>query len=193
MSISALHRRKRSLRNSQRDCQQSQSRRLQLAHLLIIFSLTLGINGGNRSSTEIIDRSIDPNNYDCGATYLKVYPFLFLAAILAISWGLLSIWGQRDALSRTTRTVVDSAAVALPPIFIRLIYSFLSNFELDTTRSQGHSTTFNVFSGSWVAYFVLVLLPQFSVVAIYNCAGILARRGRNFEAVSAGEIIGTPP
>ncbi|KAH8894180.1 hypothetical protein GQ53DRAFT_858819 [Thozetella sp. PMI_491] len=160
--------------------------RLRFAHLLILVGLILGIVGGVYLAPKS-NGQIDPSNRDTGVALLKVSPFLFLAAILAIAGGLVVLWDKRPALRKIVRANMTAAACALPLATIRLIYSFLSAFNLDTTTSMGHPTTFNSFTGSWVAYLFLVLIPQVVIVGIYALGGILGRQGKNHTRVEANE------
>ena len=130
--------------------QGSPSRRLRLAHLLIIAGLVLGIMGGVDRAPKSSTGQIDPNDYNHGATYLKASAFLFLGGIIAVSLGLLSSWGEFRTFRKLERYSTVAAALSLPLIFVRLVYSFLSSFNLDTTTSEHHRTTFNMFTGSWV-------------------------------------------
>lgn len=155
------------------------SRWLRLAHILIILGLVLGIVGGVDRAPSSSTGKINHSRYDNGATLLKVSVFLFLSALLAIAWGLCSQWSERLGLRKMTRMIMAAVAVSLPFILIRLIYSFLSDFNLDTTTNTGHPDTFNSFTGSWVVYLFLVLFPQLIVVIAYNVAGTLGRHGKD--------------
>jgi hypothetical protein len=168
-------------------CQKSSSRHLQLAHLLIIAGLVLGIVGGINRSPKSSTGQINPSEYDRGAKYLKVAPFLFLVALLVICWGLFFCWKQRSAMGKRVRYAMVAAGISLPLIFIRLVYTFLSSFNLETTTSTGRSTAFDILTGSWIAYLFLVLLPQLAVVGVYNTAGYLGLEGKGFIAVRTGE------
>ncbi|KAJ5637377.1 hypothetical protein N7490_007256 [Penicillium lividum] len=175
-----------------RVCQKNHSQRLRFAHLLIIAGLILGILGGIDRAPNSHTGQINPIEYNRGATYLKVASFLFLAVIIAISWGLASSWRKRNVMGKAVQYTMVAAAISLPFIFLRLIYSFLSVFSLNTTTSTGHSTTFNTLTGNWVAYLILVTLPQLVVVGVYNASGILGREGKDFTLVRASEVKNIP-
>lgn len=168
-----------------RSCQRNQSQRLRLAHLLIIAGLILGILGGIDRAPKSSTGQINPEEYNHGATFLKVAAFLFLAALLAITWGLTSSWRDRSVTAKTTKYAMVAAAISLPFILVHLIYSFLSSFNLNTTTTSAHSSTFNMLTGNWIVYLIMVFIPQLVIVGVYNTAGILGRKG-NVSTVSRG-------
>lgn len=148
---------------------------LRLVHPVIICGLVLGIIGG-------IDRMpdnsgmINADKHDRGATFMKVSGALFLVAFAAICFGVVRLWKQRRSLVTASYYVVTGMVVALPLLFLRILYSVLNAANLDTAGHTGHTTKYNILSGSWVIYLVLGLIPQATIITIYIASGVLGWR-----------------
>ena len=149
-------------------------RLLRLIHYMILTALALGIAGGVERAPKSSNEQIVASSYDQGATLLKVTSILFLISLVCITYGLVRYWAQRSVMPEPQRTLLPAIAIAIPLLFLRVIYSMLGSFNLDTTTSVRHTTTFNMFTGSWVVYVFLAMLPQIGVVIGYSIAGFKA-------------------
>jgi hypothetical protein len=154
-------------------------RLLRLTHLVILAGIALGVVGGVDRAPKSSNGQIDPSDYDNGATYLKVSSILFLVALVAVTYALFADWRERKSLDEPYPTLLTWMAFVLPFLLLRVIYSMLNNFNLDTTSSEGHTNQYNTFTGSWVIYLFLAMLPQIVVVSIYATAGLVGRRREN--------------
>lgn len=160
-------------------------RMLRLVHWAVLAALTLGIVGS-------VDRAPSSNgkqnaSYDSGATYLKASSILFLVALAGIAYGLARYWTQRSAMVEPQRSILPAIAAAIPLLLLRVVYSLLSSFNLNTTTNTGHTMAFNMFTGNVAAYVVLAMLPQIGVVLIYTVGGFVARKRKAEAARAASE------
>jgi hypothetical protein len=161
-------------------------RMLRLVHWAVLAAVALGVTGGvDRAPSSSGEQSA---SYDSGATYLKVSSILFLVALAGIAYGLTSYWAQRSAMVEPQRSILPAIAVAIPLLLLRVVYSLLSSFNLDTTTNTGHTMAFNMFTGNIVAYVVLAMLPQIGVVLIYTVGGFVARRRKAGAVGAAGGV-----
>ncbi|OCK78169.1 hypothetical protein K432DRAFT_100003 [Lepidopterella palustris CBS 459.81] len=161
-------------------------RLLRLIHFAIIAAIALGVIGGiNRAPTS--NGQINASKYDSGATYLKVSSVLLLVALVGIVYGLMRYWSLRTVMSEPQRSILPAIGAAIPLLLLRVIYSLLSSFNLNTSTSKGHTMAFNIFTGSIAAYIVLAMLPQIGVVVLYSVAGFVARlkSGKSVEVGAA--------
>lgn len=149
------------------------SRILRLMHLVIIVALVLGIVGGIDRAPSSSTGKINAGKYDKGATLLKASAVLFLVAFLAGMYVVTTLWRHRPTIREPSRTIVSSMAAVLPLILVRVIYSLLIDFHLDTTGSSGHTDRYNMLTGSWVIYLFLGLLSQVLVVVVCIVAGVV--------------------
>jgi hypothetical protein len=56
----------------------------------------------------------------------------------------------------------------------------LNAANLDISGHTGHTTKFNIMTGSWAIYFIMGFIPQATIIIIYASSGVLAyMKGRN--------------
>lgn len=162
--------------NGRRSLLNNLPRLLKLVHLVIIAALVLRIVGGVDRAPKSSIGTINPAQYDKGATLLQASSALFLIALVGIAYGAARFWPDRAAMTEPQSTLLPAVIFAIPLLLLRVIYSLLSSTNLDTTKSTGHSTEFNIFTGSWAVYLVMAMLPQFGIVIAYSVAGFVADR-----------------
>lgn len=154
---------------------------LRLVHTVIICGLVLGIIAGIDRMPDASTGITNADKYDRGATFMKVSGALFLIAFAAICFGAIGLWGQRKSVAANSYYIVASMVAVLPLLFLRILYSVLNSANLDTTNHTGHTTKYNIMSGSWVIYLVLCLIPQAAIITIYTASGVFSlirfRRG----------------
>lgn len=157
---------------------------LRLVHPVIIVGLVLGIVGGIDRMPDSSTGNIDSAKYDKGATLSKVSAAMFVISFAAITVGVIGLWKQRKSLATVSYYIVTSMLVILPLLFLRILYSLLNAANLDTSGHTGHTSKFNVMTGSWAIYFIMGFIPQATITVIYVGSGVFARmKSRNGREV----------
>ncbi|KAF2495123.1 hypothetical protein BU16DRAFT_617988 [Lophium mytilinum] len=158
---------------------------LRLIHLVVIVAVALGVMGGlNRAPTS--NGEINKSKYDSGATYSKVSSCILLVALLGITYGLTRYWSARSIMSEPQRTLLPAIGGAIPLLFMRVIYSLLASFTLDTSSNMNRTKIFNMFTGNIAAYILLAMLPQIGVVVLYSVTGFIAKRKHQHTKIPDG-------
>jgi hypothetical protein len=153
---------------------------LRLVHPIIMVGLVMGIIGGIDRMPDSSTGKINPDKYDRGATLSKVSGAMFLIAFAAIMFGVIRLWKHRKSLATVSYYIVTGMPVILPLLFLRIMYSLLNAANLDTSGHTGHTTKFNIMTGSWAIYFIMGFIPQATIIIIYASSGVLAyMKGRN--------------
>lgn len=116
------------------------------------------------------------SSYDTGAALLRTSSVLFLVALSGITWGLVRYWGARSAMPEPQKTILPAVAAAAPLLLMRVVYSLLGSFTLDTSRNMNNTLVFSMFLGSTKVYIVLAMLPQIGVVVLYSVMGYIAQK-----------------
>lgn len=151
------------------------SKLLRLVHLILLAALVLSIVGGVDRAPSGSTGKVNPAAYDKGATLLKTSAILFLIAYLATIYAVKHSWATGSVACEPAKSMFNGMVWLLPVILVRVVYTLLIDFNLDTTTSQ-HTDKFNIITGSWVIYFFLGLLPQLLVVIICAVAGVVGSR-----------------
>lgn len=155
---------------------------LRLVHPVIIVGLVMGIIGGIDRMPDSSTGAINPDKYDRGATLSKVSAAMFLIAFAAIVFGVMRLWKHRKSLTTVSYYIITGMPIILPLLFLRILYTLLNAANLDTSGHTGHTTRFNIMTGSWAIYFIMGFIPQATIITIYVGCGVLAymkiRRGR---------------
>ncbi|KAF2808024.1 uncharacterized protein BDZ99DRAFT_478526 [Mytilinidion resinicola] len=158
---------------------------LRLIHLVVIVAVALGVMGGiNRAPTS--NGQINKSKYDSGATYSKISSCLLLVALIGITYGLIRYWSARSLMSEPQRTLLPAIGFAIPLLFMRVVYSLLASFTLDTSGNMNRTKIFNMFSGNIAAYIVLAMLPQIGVVVLYSVTGFIAKKKHQHTKIADG-------
>ncbi|KAL3451540.1 hypothetical protein BJX65DRAFT_304131 [Aspergillus insuetus] len=154
---------------------------LRLLHPLIVVALVLGIISGIDRTPSADGTLEDMDKYDRGATFAKASGALFLLALVGISIGVAFMFRRRKTLPTVASYIITAMPLIIPLLFLRVLYSVLGAANLDTQGHRGHTTRYNVLTGSWAVYLVLGLIPQGVVLVVYTGCGVGAwwkeRRG----------------
>jgi len=147
-----------------------------LLGLLATIALILSIVGGvDASSSSASDQS-------SGTTLRRAGSFLFLVLYVAVVLFHFWAWSWKEEISPHHRTLLAGISCALPFLAIRLAFSVLSSFsKLNLTDSTSSSTSssdtgigrFNIVTGDWWIFLVMVLVMEYIVVGIYMLVGTL--------------------
>jgi hypothetical protein len=157
-----------------------QTRMLKLVEIISLVGLILGIVGGINAS----DSFTTTGNWVPGslskvgnALFIVSYAALLMASIITS----FSISYAEDGEKR----ILLGIAIALPFLFVRLLYAIISTFT--------HSKRFSSFTGSVTILLCMSLLMELVVVVVYEGIGVTLRKQRNdhFEG-SAQQVPSTP-
>ncbi|THV53576.1 hypothetical protein BGAL_0047g00290 [Botrytis galanthina] len=137
-----------------------QPRMLKLIEILTVVGLILGIIGGiNASGAYTSTGKWVPG------TESKVSNILFIVSFVAIiATTILTSFSISHAENGEKRILLG-IAIALPFLFVRLLYSVLSTFV-------SHSTTFNALNGSVTVLLCMDLLEELVIVLVYLAIGV---------------------
>ncbi|KAF7955764.1 hypothetical protein EAE96_004687 [Botrytis aclada] len=134
-----------------------QPRLLKLIEILTLVGLILGIVGGlNASHTYTSTGKWVPG------TESKVSNILFIVSFVAIIATTILI---SFSISNGEKRILLGIAIALPFLFVRLLYSVLSTFV-------SHSTKFNALTGSVTVLLCMDLLEELVIVLLYLAIGV---------------------
>ncbi|KAI9649211.1 hypothetical protein NHQ30_001779 [Ciborinia camelliae] len=156
-----------------------QPRLLKLIEILTLVGLILGIVGGINAS----------NAYPTTGKWIpgtdsKVSNILFIVSFVALfAITILTSFSISHAENGEKRILLG-IAIALPFLFVRLLYSILSTFV-------AHSTKFNSFTGSVSILLCMALLEELVIVMIYLGIGVTLRVQPK-DTVADGEMERVP-
>ncbi|TGO58235.1 hypothetical protein BCON_0057g00220 [Botryotinia convoluta] len=137
-----------------------QPRMLKLIEVLTLVGLILGIVGGLNAS----DTYTSTGKWVPG-TESKVSNVLFIVSFVAIiATTILTSFSISHAEDGEKRILLG-IAIALPLLFVRLLYSVLSTFV-------SHSTKFNALTGSVSVLLCMDLLEELVIVVVYLAIGV---------------------
>ncbi|PQE25080.1 transmembrane protein [Rutstroemia sp. NJR-2017a BVV2] len=157
-----------------------QTRMLKLVEIISLVGLILGIVGGvNASDSFTTTGKWVPGSLSKvgNALFIVSYAALVMASIITS----FSIPHAEDGEKR----ILLGIAIALPFLFVRLLYAIISTFT--------HSKRFSSFTGSVTLLLCMSLLMELAVVVVYEGIGVTLRKQRNdqFEE-SAQQVPSTP-
>ncbi|KGO73690.1 hypothetical protein PITC_039010 [Penicillium italicum] len=151
-------------RNMNRQIQQC----LVVSRFLFIAGIALTVAGG------ALEGSDTTSDVLIGVKLVKagyIIVVVFLGCLLAIQG---YFWTQRSSLSATSRTILNSTALATPFIAVRIVYLFLSVFHPSDLR-------WSDLRGPIAPFLTMGLLMEYSVVLIYLITGFLIPSWKNIE------------
>ncbi|KAF7865210.1 hypothetical protein EAF04_006187 [Stromatinia cepivora] len=140
-----------------------QPRLLKLIEILTLVGLILGIVGGTNAS-----HSYTTTGKWIPGTESKVSNILFIVAFVALVITTFLTSFSVSHAENGEKRILLGIAIALPFLFVRLLYSVLSTFV-------AHSTKFNSFTGSVTILLCMALLEELVIVVIYLAIGLTLR------------------
>ena len=149
---------------------------LVLGQVLCYIGLVIAIVGGTKLSSN--DASKVSNGYD----YAKAGIILFVAAYGCLLLLIAASVASRRQLPTVEHKLIYTLIVALPFIFIRLIYSILIIFV--------NNKTFAIKGGSPWAQLGMEIIEEMVVIIVYIAAGYSVPGYREYEAGMQGRGIG---
>ncbi|KAB8295932.1 hypothetical protein EYC80_008752 [Monilinia laxa] len=152
-----------------------QPRSLKLIEVFTLVGLILGIIGGINAS----DSYTTTGRWVPG-TESKVSNILFIVSYVALLVITILTSFSISNAENGERRILLAIAIALPFLFVRLLYSILSTFV-------AHSTKFNSFTGSVTILLCVALLEELVIVVIYLGIGMTLKVQPKDRAVQ-GEL-----
>ncbi|ESZ96380.1 hypothetical protein SBOR_3212 [Sclerotinia borealis F-4128] len=156
-----------------------QPKLLKLIEILTLIGLILGIVGGINASDVYTTTGIWIPGTDS-----KVSNILFIVSFVALLVTTILTSFSISHAENGEKRILLAIAIALPFLFIRLLYSILSTFV-------AHSTKFNSFTGSVSILLCVALLEELVIVVIYLGIGVTLKvQPKNM--VAKGELQRVP-
>ncbi|KAF7921834.1 hypothetical protein BELL_0268g00070 [Botrytis elliptica] len=137
-----------------------QPRMLKLIEILTLVGLILGIVGGLNAS----DAYTSTGKWVPG-TESKVSNILFIVSFVAIITTTILTSFPISHAEKGEKRILLGITIALPFLFVRLLYSVLSTFV-------SHSTKFNALNGSVTVLLCMDLLEELAIVVVYLAIGV---------------------
>lgn len=169
---------------------------LKLLPLAGTIALILAIVGGINSGTGSTQSSINQ-----GLTLRHVGDIMF--AVIFVLVVLLNglCWANRGSIAYNRRVLLAGITGALPFVFVRVLYAVLSGFapslrgvntdgQVVYVPSTSPLNTFYSLTGSWVAYLVMGVVPEFATMLVYITVGTRVRLER--DSADAAYMLGRP-
>lgn len=156
-----------------------QPRLLKLIEIITLVGLILGIVGGLNASD-----SFTTTGKWIPGTESKVSNILFIISFVALLVTTILTSFSISHAENGEKRILLGIAIALPFIFVRLLYSILSTFV-------AHSTKFNSFTGSVSILLCMALLEELVIVVIYLSIG-LTLKVQSKDVVVDGDMQGVP-
>jgi len=129
-----------------------------VTHLVLAGAVALGVVAGTEATK--------PEDANQVSAFRKVSAVLFFVTYLFLVGLHVYFWLNREIIRPTRRTLLMAISCATPALFMRYIYTLGSAFESAST------TTFNLISGSTVAFVIFSVLPELAVVLVYVFSGV---------------------
>ncbi|GIK06695.1 hypothetical protein Aspvir_002345 [Aspergillus viridinutans] len=134
---------------------------MSISRLLFIVGIALIIAGGSLTGNYTDADSVKTGRTLTKAAYIVVA--VFMAGLVLIQW---YFWRQCASLSRASRTVLKSMALAIPFIIVRIAWLFLSIYHPDDKRWSN-------LGGDIGPFVVMAALMEYIIVCIYIGTGFM--------------------
>ncbi|KND92053.1 hypothetical protein TOPH_03560 [Tolypocladium ophioglossoides CBS 100239] len=144
-----------------------------IVQLLVLLGAVFGIIGAESSA----ENSISP--------WTDIAVICYVAAFAALAIILIKALPSTDVIPNPERILAPAVGLALPFVFVRLLYQTLIVFV--------HRGPFARVGGSVLAHVFMAMVEEFIVVAVYLVLGFKLNRGRTAEKGRAekGMTLGT--
>ncbi|KAF8512493.1 hypothetical protein JB92DRAFT_3143732 [Gautieria morchelliformis] len=150
---------------------------LRLIRALLVVAPILAIVGGTSSSPANSASSIAT-----GRSLTRASVCLFMAAFVVLFGLHVMLWHARAYLQDHHHRLLAGVSLALPPLFVRLVYALLGAFAASPISRWS-----SIF-GDWRIYLTMGLLMEFIAVVIYVATGILIPAHKDEDAVAKGDV-----
>jgi len=143
-----------------------------LLHMLNAAALALSTTGGVKVGTA---KSQDDLN--SGTTFRHIGGVLFLVQFSLIALLHIYFWTEKKRILKYRRMLLAGISFALPFLFLRVLYSFLSGLAPvglpgGPPPERNSLSPFNSTTGQWQIYFLMSVLTEIMVVSIYLFVGL---------------------
>lgn len=156
-----------------------QPRLLKIIEIITLVGLILGIVGGTNSS-----ETYTTTGKWVPATESKVSNVLFIVSFVALLIATIFTSFSISHAENGEKRILLGISIALPFLFVRLLYSVLSAFVANSTK-------FNSFTGSVSILLCMALLEELVIVVIYLAIGVTLKVQPN-DVVVAGDMQPVP-
>jgi hypothetical protein len=146
-----------------------------------------------------------PSDVNTGHTLTRVGSVLFMATYACLFAMHVILWGRRQHIPTHHRTVsvphtsvsllmiftrltyhlvqlLAGVSLALPPLFVRIVYSLLSSF------ASSSQSRWSPISGDWRIYLTMGLIMEYLVVCVYVITGALTPLHKDDEVQARGGV-----
>ncbi|OOF93586.1 hypothetical protein ASPCADRAFT_132594 [Aspergillus carbonarius ITEM 5010] len=152
---------------------------LLISRILFFVGLGLQIAGG------CLEGSDSTSDVETGVKLVKAgysCMVVFVACLLAVQ---AYFWIHREEISRLSQTILQTLALALPFIVVRITYLFLSVFQATDLR-------WNDLVGPIAPFLLMGLLMEYAVVCIYLATGFIIPSWRSMKGDRVVSASGYP-
>ncbi|KAG2129744.1 hypothetical protein DEU56DRAFT_741214 [Suillus clintonianus] len=141
---------------------------LQLSNTAGVLLTVIGISNATRSSAS--------------ASTMRKAGFLIFSVLYVALVGIwIFLWTKVRLVMKYRKRLLKAVSIALPFLAIRTVYGVLSTISTSTftfsTNSSEPSTSdlaeFNLVTGEWQIYLVMVMLAEYAIVIIYTVAALV--------------------
>ncbi|KAI0334289.1 hypothetical protein GY45DRAFT_1318778 [Cubamyces sp. BRFM 1775] len=156
-----------------------------LGTVALVLAIIGGVNSGNAKSQ---------SDLNTGTKLRKIGSALFGVLYVAVAFVTAFCWQNKANILKYRRKLLQGITVALPFLFIRVLYAILSAFAPVTRAfdADGHpipvnsSSSLKTFgpSGSWAVYLIMSVVAEYIVVLIYTTVGIRTPLSQDEQAPS---------
>ncbi|THH33965.1 hypothetical protein EUX98_g287 [Antrodiella citrinella] len=154
-----------------------------LATVAMILTVVGGIDVGEAN---------DQSDLNSATKYRHIGGVLYVILYLLVALAHGFFWSQKEYIMLHRRTLLVGISAVLPFLFIRVLYSILSDFapaaiEGVTPHHNGLSK-FSSTTGSWGIYLLMSVICELLVVFVYLYIGISVPVTKEYDAHAMGAV-----